>query len=58
LSAAIKSLISLRRFCDAATSKKPPQVRELVGGGGQLGGNRFKHGGRIQETEFRSQNGK
>jgi hypothetical protein len=45
-SSAINEFSSLNRFCNVATSKKPPQVREFLGGGGQLGNNRFKHGER------------
>jgi hypothetical protein len=33
------------RFCAAGTSKKPPQMREFPGGGGNFCCNRFKHGG-------------
>src|SRR5712671_5049832 len=56
-SSAINEFSSVRRFCKVATSKKPPQVRELLGGGRQLGDNHFEHGGRIQKPEFRIQKG-
>jgi hypothetical protein len=37
---------SLSRFCALATSKKPPQLGRLGGGGINLGANRIKHVGR------------
>src|SRR6266404_4458652 len=43
LSAAIKALISPRRLWAEGTSKKPPQMGQFIGGGGQLGCNRVKH---------------
>jgi hypothetical protein len=58
LSAAISELISLRRFCAPGTSKKPPQVREFVGGGGDLSGNRFEHAGENTEGSGRNPEGK
>src|SRR5450432_1162166 len=57
-SSAINEFSSPERFCKVATSKKPPQVREFLGGGRQLGGDHFEHGRRIQELESRIQNGK
>ena len=45
-SPAIKESSSLRRLCALATSKKPPQLGGPLGGGVNLGANRFKHGGR------------
>jgi hypothetical protein len=41
-----------------ATSKKPPQVRELLGSSRQLGGDHFEHGKRIKEQGAGSQKGK
>jgi len=58
LSAAISELISLRRFCAPGTSKKPPQVREFVGGGGDLSGNRVEHGWEDTEGGRRNPEGK
>jgi hypothetical protein len=46
-SSAISEFSSVKRFCKAGTSKKPPQVRELLGGGRQLRGDQFEHKGRI-----------
>ena len=43
VSAAIKALISPRRFCAPGTSKKPPHVRQLVPGGCQFRFNRVEH---------------
>jgi hypothetical protein len=57
-SSAISEFSSLDRFCNVATSKKPPQVREFLGGGHQLRGDQFEHGGKIQELEPGIQNGK
>ena len=51
LSPAINALISSRRFCNAATSKKPPQVGKFLRGVGDIRFNRVKHGG----GEYRSQ---
>src|SRR5476649_1646317 len=42
-SSAISEFSSLDRFCNAGTSKKPPQVREFLGGGRQLWGDQFEH---------------
>ena len=44
LSAAIRALSSPSRLCAPGTSKKPPQVGELLRGGVQLGFDDFKHG--------------
>jgi hypothetical protein len=57
-SSAISEFNSPARFCKVATSKKPPQMRELLGGGRQLGSDHFEHDGRIQEPECRIQKGK
>jgi hypothetical protein len=46
----MSELSSPRRFCVAGTSKKPPQMREFPGDGGNVGFDRFKHGG----GEYRS----
>jgi len=46
----MSELSSPRRFCVAGTSKKPPQMREFPGGGGNFRFNRFEHGG----GEYRS----
>src|SRR5213593_4674957 len=43
LSAAIRALTSPRRFWAPATSKKPPQMGQFIGGGRQLGSNGVKH---------------
>src|SRR5882757_5239808 len=56
-SSAISEFNSPERFCKVATSKKPPQVREFPGRGRQLGGDHFKHAGRIQEPEAGIQKG-
>jgi hypothetical protein len=48
----MSELSSPRRFCVAGTSKKPPQMREFPGGGGNINFNRFEHGG----GEYRMQN--
>jgi hypothetical protein len=56
----MSALSSPRRFCVVGTSKKPPQMRELPGDGGDVGLNRFKHGGgeyRMQNPESRRENG-
>ena len=42
-SAAIRALISPRRFCAPGTSKKPPQMGQFIRRGGQLGCNIVKH---------------
>src|ERR1700720_3512794 len=47
LSAAMRASSSFRRFCAAGTSKKPPQVVQLVGGGRQFGCNGVEHRGKI-----------
>jgi hypothetical protein len=39
---------SAERFCAAATSKKPPQVRKFVGGDLDLDGNGFEHLKKLQ----------
>src|SRR5471032_2083242 len=57
-SSAISEFSSPERFCNAGTSKKPPQVREFLGGGRQLWSDQFEHNGRIQEPQSRIQNGK
>jgi hypothetical protein len=36
------------RFCAAATSKKPPQVRQFIGSRFKLGRNRFEHLEKVQ----------
>ena len=49
---------SARRWFNLATSKKPPQVRELVGGGGDLRFDDVEHGGgayRSQQPESSSE---
>jgi hypothetical protein len=56
-SSAISEFSSPERFCKVATSKKPPQMREFLGGGRQLWGDHFEHRGRIQKSEIRSQKG-
>jgi hypothetical protein len=58
LSAAMSELSSPMRFCAAGTSKKPPQMREFPSDVGNFCFNRFEHGGRIENSEFRSQKGK
>ena len=45
-SAAIRALISPRRFCAPGTSKKPPQMGQFLGGGRQLGCDGVEHAGR------------
>src|SRR5882757_8977220 len=52
-SSAINEFSSPKRFCNAGTSKKPPQVREFLGGGRQSWGDHFKHGKRIKELGMR-----
>src|SRR4051812_31106298 len=42
-SSAIKESISPRRFCALATSKKPPEMGKLLGGGIELTFDDFKH---------------
>src|SRR5674476_135798 len=44
VSSAISEFSSVKRFCKVATSKKPPQMREFLGGGRQLRGDHFEHG--------------
>src|SRR5487761_2014891 len=56
-SSAINEFSSPKRFCKVATSKKPPQVRELLGGGRQLGRDHFEHGGSIADSETGIQQG-
>jgi hypothetical protein len=50
-SSVINAFSSPKRFCSVATSKKPPQMREFLGSGRQLGGNHFEHGASIGEPE-------
>src|ERR1039457_5179044 len=58
LSAAISALISASRFCNAATSKKPPQVRKFVSGGGYLRLDGVEHiRQKLAERFIRIQNG-
>jgi hypothetical protein len=45
LSAAINASSSASRFCAPATSKKPPQVRQLGIGFGDPGFDGVEHGG-------------
>ncbi|MEI6078379.1 MAG: hypothetical protein WCS94_22560, partial [Verrucomicrobiota bacterium] len=40
-----------------ATSKKPPQVGNLVGGGGNLGANDIEHSSRLKNFDARIQQG-
>jgi hypothetical protein len=49
-SSAINEFSSVKRFCKVATSKKPPQMREFLGGGRQLWRDHFEHG----DGEYRS----
>src|ERR1019366_2501176 len=50
-SSAINELNSVKRFCKVATSKKPPQMCEFLGGGRQLWRDHFEHG----DGEYRSE---
>jgi hypothetical protein len=55
----MSELSSPRRFCVAGTSKKPPQMREFPGDGGNVCFNRFEHGGgeyRSWKREARTEN--
>jgi len=54
----MSELSSPRRFCALGTSKKPPQVREFLGGGGNFGFDRFEHRRRIPKPAAGIQNGK